>query len=133
MINAEAEFQAAARLSDAADVIARNPVALQLRYLQTLIEVSQNQSSTIVFPLPIDVLQPLLGAAQDRLPAADPAERERLDQLLAAARASIAAVEDGSPPLLGEALDSPLLRGEDLDTPPLLDDGAPASEGSEPS
>ena len=62
IINAEGEFQAAARLNDAADVISRNPVTIQLRYLQTLIEVSGNPSSTIVFPLPIDVLQPLLGA-----------------------------------------------------------------------
>ena len=64
IINAEGEFQAAARLNDAADVISRNPVTIQLRYLQTLIEVSNNQSSTIVFPLPIDVLQPLVAAAQ---------------------------------------------------------------------
>ena len=56
VINAEGEFQASARLTDAADVISRNPVAIQLRYLQTLIEVSGNQSSTIVFPLPVDVL-----------------------------------------------------------------------------
>src|ERR687885_1028948 len=56
VINAEGEFQAAARLTDAADVISRNPVAIQLRYLQTLMEVSGNQSSTIVFPLPMDVL-----------------------------------------------------------------------------
>jgi regulator of protease activity HflC (stomatin/prohibitin superfamily) len=53
IINAEGEFQAAARLSDAADVISRNPVTIQLRYLQTLIEVGVNQNSTIVFPLPI--------------------------------------------------------------------------------
>src|SRR4051812_21823223 len=63
IINAEGEFQAAARLNDAADVISRNPVTIQLRYLQTLIEVSSNQSSTIVFPLPIDVLQPLVSSA----------------------------------------------------------------------
>jgi regulator of protease activity HflC (stomatin/prohibitin superfamily) len=97
VINAEAEFQSAARLSDAADVIARNPVAIQLRYLQTLIEVSQNQSSTIVFPLPMDILQPLLAAAQDHAPAADPAERKRLDEALAAARASLAEATGGPP------------------------------------
>src|SRR5207244_7850347 len=59
IINAEGEFQAAARLTDAADVISRNPGAIQLRYLQTLMEVSGNQASTIVFPLPVDVLQGL--------------------------------------------------------------------------
>ena len=64
IINAEGEFQAAARLSDAAEVISRNPVTIQLRYLQTLSEVSNSQSSTIVFPLPIDVIQPLLTSVQ---------------------------------------------------------------------
>jgi regulator of protease activity HflC (stomatin/prohibitin superfamily) len=62
IINAEGEAQAAARLSDAADVIGRNPVTFQLRYLQTLREVSNNPSSTIVFPPSLDVLRPLLGA-----------------------------------------------------------------------
>jgi regulator of protease activity HflC (stomatin/prohibitin superfamily) len=91
IINAEGEFQAAARLSDAADVISRNPVTIQLRYLQTLIEVSNNQSSTIVFPLPIDVLQPLLGAAPGRRAAAAPEEREpaRLEEALSEARAAL--------------------------------------------
>src|SRR5947207_8638690 len=57
VINAEGEFQAAARLSDAADVISRNPVTIQLRALQTLMEVSGNQGSTIVFPVPMNLLQ----------------------------------------------------------------------------
>ncbi len=93
VINAEGEFQAAARLNDAADVISRNPVTIQLRYLQTLIEVSNNQSSTIVFPLPIDVLQSLTSAAGRRAAAAAPngPERERLDEALAAARAALEA------------------------------------------
>src|SRR4051812_49860444 len=86
IINAEGEFQAAARLNDAADVISRNPVTIQLRYLQTLIEVSKNQNSTIVFPLPMDVLQPLIGSAQGRRAAGtDGPERARLDEALAAA------------------------------------------------
>jgi regulator of protease activity HflC (stomatin/prohibitin superfamily) len=88
IINAEGEFQAAARLNDAADVISRNPVTIQLRYLQTLLEVSNKQSSTIVFPLPMDVLQPLLAAARGRA-AVDGPERERLDEALAAARAAL--------------------------------------------
>ena len=62
VINAEGEFQASARLSDAADVISRNPTTIQLRYLQTLLEVGNSQSSTIVFPLPIDLVRPLLDA-----------------------------------------------------------------------
>src|SRR3954466_15796775 len=63
VINAEAEFQAAARLSDAADVIGRNSVTIQLRALQTLIEVSSSPSSTIVFPVPMSLLQAGDGAA----------------------------------------------------------------------
>jgi regulator of protease activity HflC (stomatin/prohibitin superfamily) len=89
IINAEGEFQAAARLNDAADVISRNPVTIQLRYLQTLLEVSSNQSSTIVLPLPMDVLQPLAAVAQGSRAAADGPERERLDEALAAARAAL--------------------------------------------
>jgi regulator of protease activity HflC (stomatin/prohibitin superfamily) len=89
IINAEGEFQAAARLNDAADVISRNPVTIQLRYLQTLIEVSGNQASTIVFPLPIDVLKSLATNAQGRRAATEGAEAERLDEALAAARAAL--------------------------------------------
>src|SRR5713101_4686580 len=80
IINAEGEFQASARLADAADVIARNPVTIQLRYLQTLIEVSGNQSSTIVFPLPVDVLQPLVSAAQNRQVTTQGADQAQLDE-----------------------------------------------------
>ena len=90
IINAEGEFQAAARLTDAADVIARNPVAIQLRYLQTLIEVSGNQSSTIVFPLPVDLLQPLVAAADRRRDElGDAEERARLDEALHAAQTAL--------------------------------------------
>ena len=56
VINAEGEFQAAARLADAAEVIDANPVAIQLRTLQALTEMSANQGSTVVFPLPLDLL-----------------------------------------------------------------------------
>jgi regulator of protease activity HflC (stomatin/prohibitin superfamily) len=60
IINAEGEFQAAAKLGQAADVISRNPVTLQLRYLQTLREIGANQNSTVVFPMPIDLIKPLM-------------------------------------------------------------------------
>jgi regulator of protease activity HflC (stomatin/prohibitin superfamily) len=60
IINAEGEFQAAAKLAEAADVIGRNPTTLQLRYLQTLREIGGNQNSTIVFP--IDLVKPALDA-----------------------------------------------------------------------
>jgi regulator of protease activity HflC (stomatin/prohibitin superfamily) len=74
IINAEGEAQAAAKLAEAADVIGRNPVTLQLRYLQTLREIGGNQNSTIVFP--VDVVRPMvqaLGSAA-AAPAAVPAE-----------------------------------------------------------
>jgi len=60
IINAEGEFQAAAKLGQAADVISRNPVTLQLRYLQTLREIGATQNSTVVFPMPIDLIGPLV-------------------------------------------------------------------------
>ena len=56
VINAEGEFQASERLKDAAVVIADHPIALQLRYLQTLLELGSSQSTTIVFPAPIDLI-----------------------------------------------------------------------------
>ncbi len=65
IINAEGEFQASEKLAQAAEIIGRAPAALQLRYLQTLLEVGADQNSTIVFPLPLDMLEPFL-KAQDR-------------------------------------------------------------------
>jgi len=70
VINAEGEFQAAARLSQAADVISQNPATMQLRYLQTLHEIGINQNTTIVFPLPMDLVKPLLEATQTETPQA---------------------------------------------------------------
>ncbi|HEY3216424.1 MAG TPA: slipin family protein [Candidatus Eisenbacteria bacterium] len=57
VINAEGEYQAAARLTEAAAVIAREPAALQLRYLQTLAEIATENNSTTIFPVPIDLLK----------------------------------------------------------------------------
>jgi len=57
VINAEGEYQAAARLAEAAQVIAREPAALQLRYLQTLSEIATENNSTTIFPVPIDLLK----------------------------------------------------------------------------
>ena len=58
IINSEGEFQAAARLAEAAGVIAKEPAAMQLRYLQTLAEIATENNSTTIFPLPIDLLRP---------------------------------------------------------------------------
>ena len=60
IINAEGEFQASERLKDAALVIEKHPIALQLRYLQTLLEIGGASSSTIIFPAPIDLIRPFL-------------------------------------------------------------------------
>src|SRR6478735_7977349 len=66
VINAEGEFQASERLKDAAGVIEQHPVALQLRYLQTLLELGASQATTIVFPAPIDLIRPFLERAPER-------------------------------------------------------------------
>jgi len=60
VIHAEGEFQASAKLTQAADVMATNPITLQLRYLQTLREVASENNSTTLFPIPIDLLKPFL-------------------------------------------------------------------------
>jgi regulator of protease activity HflC (stomatin/prohibitin superfamily) len=62
IINAEGEFQAAEKLSQAAAVISQNPVTIQLRYLQTLSEIGATQNSTVVFPIPMDLMKPALEA-----------------------------------------------------------------------
>jgi regulator of protease activity HflC (stomatin/prohibitin superfamily) len=66
IINSEGEFQAAERLKDAALVLEEHPVAIQLRYLQTLIEISGTPSTTIVFPAPIDIIKPFLERAEKK-------------------------------------------------------------------
>src|SRR5438067_3932047 len=63
-INAEGEFQASERLKDAALVIEAHPIALQLRYLQTLLEIGGSGTSTIIFPAPIDLIKPFLDRAE---------------------------------------------------------------------
>jgi regulator of protease activity HflC (stomatin/prohibitin superfamily) len=98
VIAAEGEYQASRRLGQAADVMARHPAALQLRYLQTLVEVAAENNSTTLFPIPIDVFRGIterLGVAQAGAAAESaPAEAEEEE-----------ATQD-TPPLLGEG--SPL-------------------------
>ena len=79
IIAADGEFQAAEKLSQAANIISLNPATLQLRYLQTLVEIGVNNSSTIVFPLPLDLLKPLLEphADAERAAAGATAPRRR--------------------------------------------------------
>ena len=77
VIAAEGEFQAAQRLAEAAEIMGHNPITLQLRYLQTLAEIATEHNSTIVFPLPIDLLEPftrlrqMVPGAPQPLPAGD--------------------------------------------------------------
>jgi len=101
IINAEGEFQAAGKLAQAADVIGRNPTTLQLRYLQTLREIGGAQNSTIVFPMPIDLMQSVRDAIKQ--PRAQSAEGVEI-----------------------ESADSPELDGRE---PPELDGGEPRSLG----
>ncbi|MGO9902142.1 MAG: slipin family protein [Solirubrobacteraceae bacterium] len=110
IIDAQGEFQAAAKLLDAANLIGRNPVTIQLRYLQTLREIGNSENSTIVFPFPLDLLQPLINAF-----AGDTANG-------AGAGADTAAAPADAEPLLAEmAPGLPALPGMD----PLLAEIAP--------
>jgi regulator of protease activity HflC (stomatin/prohibitin superfamily) len=60
VIHADGEFQASQKLADAAEVIGKQPMALQLRFLQSLVEVASEKNSTTIFPVPIDLLTPFL-------------------------------------------------------------------------
>jgi regulator of protease activity HflC (stomatin/prohibitin superfamily) len=66
VINAEGEYQASARLAEAAAVLSREPAALQLRYLQTLAEIATENNSTTIFPVPVDFLKAFMNAAEKR-------------------------------------------------------------------
>ena len=66
IVHADGEFQAAQKLADAAAVISSQPSALQLRYLQTLVQISTERTNTIVFPLPIELIQPMLMKMLDK-------------------------------------------------------------------
>jgi regulator of protease activity HflC (stomatin/prohibitin superfamily) len=133
IINAEGEFQAAAKLRDAADVMGDSSVTLQLRYLQTLREIGGSQNSTIVFPIPMDVLGPMMeaigrgqtGHATDNDQARE-AARASGDAALAAGTTNGLAVEAPSRFELdaGEAAD---VKAEPEPEP----EGVPASRPSE--
>src|SRR2546427_6874524 len=69
IIHAQGELQASAQLAQAAQVIGSQPATLQLRYLQTLTEIAVEKNSTIIFPLPIDLVEPLLGILKNRAEA----------------------------------------------------------------
>ena len=64
VIGAEGEFQAASRLAEAAEIMQRQPIAIQLRYLQTLREIASENNSTTIFPVPIDLVKPFVSMAE---------------------------------------------------------------------
>jgi regulator of protease activity HflC (stomatin/prohibitin superfamily) len=64
VIAAEGEFQASERLKDAANVMSANPIALQLRFLQTMLEISSERSTTMILPLPLELLRPFLNKGE---------------------------------------------------------------------
>jgi regulator of protease activity HflC (stomatin/prohibitin superfamily) len=109
VINAEGEFQASERLFDAAEVMSGNPAALQLRYLQTLLEIGTNQNSTIVLPVPIDLIKPLMQSVEDGNERRERARRHERELDEAEGRLA-----------LSEADDEPALPEPDrgLDLPP---------------
>jgi regulator of protease activity HflC (stomatin/prohibitin superfamily) len=74
IISAEGEYSAAEKLSMAAEIIQKQPAALQLRYLQTLIDIASEKNSTIVFPLPIDIIT-TAGRALERIANGEPAAK----------------------------------------------------------
>ena len=115
VINAEGEFQASERLFDAAEVMSGNPAALQLRYLQTLLEIGTNQNSTIVLPVPIDLIKPLMQTLEDgNERRANARERDRLRA--AQDSPGLADAQDG-PRLTAPDRARDLPRGEDDDLP----------------
>jgi len=104
VISADGEFQAAEKLSQAADIMSHNPATLQLRYLQTLLEMGVNQNTTIVFPLPIDLLHAFVrdGSGNPRVaPPVDPADMPppiNADDLPPADLSNLEDADPGEPP-----------------------------------
>ena len=78
VIHAEGEQQAAEKLVEAADIMSRNPAALQLRYLQTMSDMSNKNASTIVFPLPMDIMEAFKTMAGFNTPKPDPRPQEEI-------------------------------------------------------
>jgi regulator of protease activity HflC (stomatin/prohibitin superfamily) len=107
IINAEGEFQAAAKLKDAADVIGQNPVTIQLRYLQTLREIGGSQNSTIVFPMPVDLMRPVIEALGSAAGVSEAATTPTETQLEAGTQAELAPGEDAEVPTNGRPQAAP--------------------------
>jgi regulator of protease activity HflC (stomatin/prohibitin superfamily) len=122
IINAEGEFQAAAKLKEAADVMDDNPMTLQLRYLQTLREIGGTQNTTVVFPMPIDLIKPLASALGQQVQGAAAGESGDGHALRQPANGEVPALERGS---------RQELPGSERELPGSERDLAPEPEGSE--
>jgi regulator of protease activity HflC (stomatin/prohibitin superfamily) len=113
VIAAEGEFQASEKLALAAQVLTRTPASIQLRYLQTLVEIASEKNSTVIFPVPIDILQSFFG------PRASP-ESEAQNQPVKLTTAEVEALAESN--LEPEPLDLKSFK------PPLSEDVPPAPE-----
>ena len=152
IIAADGEFQASEKLFQAAEIFSRNPATLQLRYLQTLLDIGVNQNSTIVFPLPLDMLKPFLEPGAGAMARARARAKRRtkalsdpeirIDQLtglraiLAPGRAERPDAFAAAPPATrdGAAETCPFCEGREDRTPPEVwarrpGGGAPDSPG----
>ncbi len=138
VIAAEGEFQASERLKDAAQVLSENPMSLQLRFLQTMLEISSERSSTIILPLPIELFRPLIEASHGlRAEELTPPEL-RHDPLsgrtvvIAPARARRPGAKRGAidPPSPEELEQCPFDEGREDRTPPETFAVAPARRGA---
>jgi len=111
VINADGELQAATKLKDAARLLSSQPASLQLRYLQTASEISAENNSTILFPLPIDLLAPFIRAQMGSAAAEDQDEESFADLLTRARKEADAATQPPTP--LNEAEIVRGLHGEE--------------------
>lgn len=102
VISAHGELEAAEELRDAAKILSESPASLQLRYLQTVLELGADQNSTVVFPLPMDIVGPLMGALEHFSPGSDDPARSAPT----AARSSSTAHEPADPDDLAEGRSS---------------------------
>ena len=94
VISAHGELEASEELRDAAKTLSEAPAALQLRYLQTLLELGADQNSTVVFPLPMDIVTPLMGALDRLSPHSDARAEPTVSQTTSSDRHGLAVIDD---------------------------------------
>lgn len=120
IITADGEFQASKQLSAAAEIMSATPAALQLRLLQTVVEVAAEKNSTLVLPFPVELLRFLDSATQAQVETARTRIAQARDQVEEAAPAAPPAEESAPPaPVAAPPVDTPPVDTPSLDTPPL--------------